>query len=49
MHKPRFDSGKYDSPFGDKEYEEDFEKWENAVIEEGEAKELEERSEEEQC
>lgn len=38
MNKPRFSSKKYsDSPYGDEEWERDFDRWENSLIEESEA------------
>lgn len=50
IRKPRYSDKRYkESPYGDDEWERDFERWENAVIEEGEVRDLEEISEDEQC
>ena len=50
IRKLRYSDRRYqESPYGYEEWERDFERWENAVIEEGEERDLEEISEDEQC
>lgn len=41
IHKPRLSSSRYDSPYGEEEWEEDFSRWESAEIDRVEAEEIE--------